>query len=366
MSTSSIDDETLSALIQRAQGEGELERGQLVAALEELRSRRSQRELDEQLRSSQARLMELARSEAIGRGDLQASLREITKAAAEILAVGRASMWRYNDEHTGIVCVELYLAEQGEHDAGIELAAADFPRYFEAIAEERIVAADDALTDPRTSEFAETYLGPLGISSMLDAPVRVGGRMSGVVCFEHVGPRREWSVLEQQFASWLADFCALAIEADQRRRIEDELRESIVLAEGRLETIERQRMAIADLSAPIIDVWDGVLVLPIVGLVDTQRSLELTERLLERIAESGASSVIVDLTGVDVVDTMTANHLLQMIRAAALLGAFCVLSGISPLIAQTLVQLDVDLSEIATVRSLKEGLQTCLRRSLSD
>lgn len=141
-----------------------------------------------------------------------------------------------------------------------------------------------------------------------------------------------------------------------------ELRSMVEIAEQRLATIERQRLAIADLSAPIIDVWDGVLALPVVGLVDTQRSIEMTERLLERIAESGAESVIVDLTGVDTVDTMTANHLLQMIRAASLLGAFSVLSGISPQIAQTLVQLEVELTEITTVRNLKEALKTCLRR----
>lgn len=133
------------------------------------------------------------------------------------------------------------------------------------------------------------------------------------------------------------------------------------LEKERLETIERQRLAIADLSAPIMDVWDGVIALPVIGLVDTQRSVELTERLLERIANTGARCVIVDVTGVDVVDTATANHLLQMVRAASLLGAFCVVSGISPQVAQTLVQLDVDLSTIRTVRSLREALKECLR-----
>lgn len=137
------------------------------------------------------------------------------------------------------------------------------------------------------------------------------------------------------------------------------------LERERLETIERQRMAIADLSAPIMDVWDGVIALPIIGLVDTQRSVELTERLLERISASGARSVIVDVTGVDIVDTATANHLLQMIRAASLLGAFCVVSGIAPQVAQTLVQLDVDLSTIRTVRNLKEALKECIRHLAS-
>jgi rsbT co-antagonist protein RsbR len=157
-------------------------------------------------------------------------------------------------------------------------------------------------------------------------------------------------------------------DAGQLAAVIDELRELralVEVAEQRLATIERQRLAIADLSAPIIDVWDGVLALPVVGLVDTQRSIEMTERLLQRIADSGATSVIVDLTGVDVVDTMTANHLLQMIRAASLLGAFSVLSGISPQIALTLVQLELDLAELTIVRNLKEALKTCLRRSVT-
>ncbi len=158
----------------------------------------------------------------------------------------------------------------------------------------------------------------------------------------------DFGLIEETVNVFAAEFAAA------RRRTEE-------LEQERLETIERQRMAIADLSAPIMDVWDGVIALPVIGLVDTQRSVELTERLLERISTSNARSVIVDVTGVDVVDTATANHLLQMIRAASLLGAFCVVSGISPQVAQTLVQLDVDLTMIRTVRNLKEALKECLK-----
>lgn len=165
-----------------------------------------------------------------------------------------------------------------------------------------------------------------------------------------------------QLASSLADFIALAMETAERVRTEEELRASIAEVQGHLDTIESQRMALADVSAPIIDVWEGIIVLPIVGLVDTQRSILLTERLLERISASGARSVIIDLTGVEMVDTMTANHLLQMLSAAGLLGSFCLLSGISPQIAQTLVQLEVELGDLTTVRSLKEGLKICIVR----
>lgn len=129
----------------------------------------------------------------------------------------------------------------------------------------------------------------------------------------------------------------------------------------RVELIERQQAAIADLTVPIIDVWDEVVMLPIVGVVDTQRSVEMTEMLLRRIERGGAACVIIDLTGVDVVDTATANHLISMTRAAQLLGSYCVISGLSASIAQTLAQLDVDLRRVNTVRNLREGLTLCFR-----
>ncbi|MFP2931324.1 STAS domain-containing protein [Pyxidicoccus sp. 3LG] len=127
----------------------------------------------------------------------------------------------------------------------------------------------------------------------------------------------------------------------------------------KLSTIERQREAIRDLSTPIIELWEDILTLPIVGVVDTQRSVEMTERLLHRIVQGKARCVIIDITGVEVVDTMTANHFIKMVNAARLLGAYCVVTGISPLIAQTLVQIGVDLREVKTLGSLKEGLREC-------
>lgn len=359
-----LGDEVLTALLEGLAARPEqADAGLLAAVINELREQRAKAGLEALLRERQTALMYLTQSQALGSGDLDAALGEITETAAEVLGVSRSSVWRYSEDATSLICVELYRTDERLHERGIELQFQDCPRYFEAMSSGELVAADRAQTDPRTSEFTESYLAPLGITSMLDAPIRVGGRMIGVICNEQTGVERTWSPSDKQFAAALGDLTALAFESHERRRTADELRSMVELAEQRLETIERQRLAIADLSAPIIDVWDGVLALPVVGLVDTQRSIELTERLLERISVSGAQSVIVDLTGVEVVDTMTANHLLQMIRAASLLGAFSVLSGISPQIAQTLVQLDVDLTEITTVRNLKEALKTCLRRT---
>jgi rsbT co-antagonist protein RsbR len=358
-----LDDQALSELSRELGQRHDEGAAQLLAALDELRERRAESSLEVELRARQAALMRLTRSDALGSGDIQVALREITEVAAETFGVARSSVWRYNDDHSAIVCHELYRVDEQVHEAGVELRKADFPSYFEAMRHNRIIVAHDAHSHPATREFSEPYLAPLGITSMLDAPIRVGGRMIGVICNEHVGEPRQWTTSDEQFGAALGDLIALAFESAERKRTADELRSMVELAEQRLETIERQRLAIDNLSAPIIDIWEGILVLPVVGLVDTQRSIELTERLLDRIVEAGAESVIVDLTGVAVVDTMTANHILQMLRAASLLGAFSVLSGIGPLIAQTLVQLDVDLTEVTTVRNLEEALKTCLRRA---
>jgi len=131
--------------------------------------------------------------------------------------------------------------------------------------------------------------------------------------------------------------------------------------EDKLVTIERQAQAIRDLSTPVMEVWDDVLVLPVVGVVDTRRSLEIMNTLLERIVSMQARCVIIDITGVEIVDTKTADYLLRISRAANLLGTRCVLTGLSPAVAQTLVEIGADLTEVRTLRNLKDGLRDCLR-----
>ncbi len=130
--------------------------------------------------------------------------------------------------------------------------------------------------------------------------------------------------------------------------------------ERKLEVIDAQRMTIQELSTPIIDVWDDVLALPLVGTIDTRRASELTESLLARVATTNAKTVIVDLTGVEVLDTSTADHLGRLARASSLLGCDCVLTGISPAIARTLVALDVDLGTLRTKRTLRDALSECV------
>ncbi|MCY0987688.1 STAS domain-containing protein [Nannocystis sp. ILAH1] len=130
---------------------------------------------------------------------------------------------------------------------------------------------------------------------------------------------------------------------------------------AKLELVERQQAVIHELATPIIEVWDGVLTLPIVGLVDTARAAELMDALLQAVTRTRARFAILDLTGVEVVDTGTASHLIKMIEAIALLGAAGILTGIRPSIAQTIVGLGVDLSRVVVHAKLRDALASCLR-----
>jgi rsbT co-antagonist protein RsbR len=127
--------------------------------------------------------------------------------------------------------------------------------------------------------------------------------------------------------------------------------------ETRLQTIDQQRSAIRELSTPVIEVWDRVLCLPVVGVIDTVRSAEMTEALLRAVTEKKTRCAIIDVTGIEVMDSGTTDHFLRMARAVRLLGAECVVAGISPSIAQTIVHMGVDLTGVVSFRSLREALQ---------
>lgn len=138
------------------------------------------------------------------------------------------------------------------------------------------------------------------------------------------------------------------------RRAETELR-------ARLEQIEEQQQVIKDLATPIIEVWDGVLTVPLMGNVDSERTTELMERMLAEVTRVRARHAILDLTGVEVVDARTAAYLLDLVRAIRLLGAEAIITGIRPSVAQIFVSLSSDLSTIPTRSNLRSGLEYCMR-----
>jgi rsbT co-antagonist protein RsbR len=130
-------------------------------------------------------------------------------------------------------------------------------------------------------------------------------------------------------------------------------RESIIL---------RQQQEMMELSTPVVTLWDGILALPLIGTLDSARTQVVMENLLQRIVDSGSSIAILDITGVPTVDTLVAQHLLKTVAAARLMGADCIISGIRPQIAQTIVHLGVDLNSVTTKATLADAFKTALKR----
>ena len=131
---------------------------------------------------------------------------------------------------------------------------------------------------------------------------------------------------------------------------------------GREKVIVRQQQDLMELSTPVVTLWDGVLALPVIGTLDSSRTQVAMENLLQRIVETGARIAIIDITGVPTVDTLTAQHLLKTVAAARLMGADCIISGIRPQIAQTIVHLGVDLGTVVTKATLADAFTIALRR----
>lgn len=135
---------------------------------------------------------------------------------------------------------------------------------------------------------------------------------------------------------------------------------------SREEIILRQQEELLELSTPVVKLWEGILALPIIGTLDSARTQTVMEALLQKIVETGSEVAIIDITGVPTVDTLTAQHLLKTVSAARLMGADCIISGIRPQIAQTIVYLGVDLQGVTTKSSLADAFSLALqRRSLT-
>jgi rsbT co-antagonist protein RsbR len=126
--------------------------------------------------------------------------------------------------------------------------------------------------------------------------------------------------------------------------------------------IKRQQEELLELSTPVVKLWDGVLALPMIGTLDSQRTQVVMESLLQRIVDTGSEIAIIDITGVPTVDTLVAQHLLKTVTAIRLMGADCIISGVRPQIAQTIVHLGLDLQGVVTKANLADALALALRR----
>ena len=165
----------------------------------------------------------LATEKSLHNGDLKSAIKVVTETAADIMKVGRSSIWLFSKNGATLTCEDLFEGAEGTHSGGAILKTADFPAFFRALRQAPILAVPDAQTDPRTRELKDPYLVPFGITSKLDASIRLGGREVGIICQESIGENRDWSLEEQNGTAALADLIALAIQARDRRRVLNEL-----------------------------------------------------------------------------------------------------------------------------------------------
>ncbi|WP_338517916.1 sensor histidine kinase [Alteromonas gracilis] len=171
-------------------------------------------------------LLQVSQNADIDKGELSIASRLIINSVCEGLTISRAGIWLYDDAMSLIKCQ--LLIDQGNHldSESLALTRKEFPHYFKALDTERSIAANDALTHAATFEFAEVYLTPLGIASMLDVPIRHRGKMIGIICCEHQGEMRQWHEDEIVFAASLADLYGRAVSANERAVYEAKLIEA--------------------------------------------------------------------------------------------------------------------------------------------
>jgi two-component system cell cycle sensor histidine kinase/response regulator CckA len=210
----------------------------------------------------EAARLRLARMRVDGSASLATAFQRATELAARILSASRVGIWLFDDRREAIVASDLFELATGTHTAGARITVQQFPIYFQALEERREVAAHDALAHPVTRELAEPYLRPLGIASMLDAPIFREGRVAGVVCHEHVGPARKWTREERDFAGSVADMVSGLLEQAARRDAEAEV---AALSERLAESSKME--ALGRLAAGVAHDFRSYLT-PVVALAD--------------------------------------------------------------------------------------------------
>jgi diguanylate cyclase (GGDEF)-like protein len=244
---------------------------------------------ERRMRRQQAALLDLVSSERAARVSVDEAFARITEVAGTTLDTERTSVWLFSDDRSELVCRSLYRRSLGRQMAGARLDVAAFPAYVEALQQNRALDVPDARSDPRTRELAAGYLVPLGITSMLEATIRMDtGELAGVVCHEHVGPAREWLLDEKSFAASIADMVT-AVLTDERRR---QLSAALARSEERYRTfvtIATEAILAAEFDPP----------------VDTRLSLaQQTADVAARAVVAECNPPLARMLGVDGADTL--------------------------------------------------------------
>jgi rsbT co-antagonist protein RsbR len=250
----------------------------------------------------------------------------------------------------------------------------------EQLKQGRVESLPAAELRAQCDQFLSLLAGPASSASILDvddtawAPARafladlsrsrarLGFSPSETASFVFALKRPLFALLRREFAD---DAQQLADETWVATELFDQL--GLLTMEeyqrGREEVIRGQQHEMLELSTPVLTLWDGVLALPLIGALDSARTQIVMETLLQRIVETGAQIAIIDITGVPTVDTMTAQHLLKTVTATRLMGAECIISGIRPQIAATIVHLGMDLGVVTTKATLADAFRVALARS---
>ncbi len=211
-------------------------------------------------------------------------------------------------------------------------------QFDRALAGEQFIIVDDYGDDKYSRRSYENGYGPLKDAS---------GSIIGLSCFlSDVTVQRQ---TQEELAQFRVDL------ADRNAELAARVEENAVL-------VDRLRQAVQELSTPVLEVSDDVLALPVIGIVDTERGAQMEERLLNELVKHKSRFVIIDLTGVNTLDTSTADRFAKIARSVALLGSECILTGLQPAVAQTLVTIGIEFSGLRTERNLKRAIELCTAR----
>jgi len=202
--------------------------------------------------------------------------------------------------------------------------------------------------------------------------IRSRERVGEVHAQLQIEPRHYLAAMNKAIDLWTDELYENELPAKQWPTISNSVRRVIKMEAGLVvdvysrrtgEVIAQQSRAMIDMSTPIAAIWDGVLMLPIVGILDSQRAEDIMQRMLEKIAEKQAVMFILDISGVAVVDTAVANHLIRMTKAARLMGCETIVSGLSPSVARTIVELGIEVGDMRTTGNLQDALSIAFKRA---